>query len=242
MPGGIARTRRQAWLRDELILALDLYLKVGRNPGLSDAEELSQVLRSIPIEAHLAEDPGFRNSAAVKMKISNFVSIDPGAKTAGMRRGGRGDRAVWEEFANDPQLLADTANAIRRHLAGEIRAAPASEAPAQAPEGAILTRVHLIREREPKLVAARKAVALNQYGTLSCEACGFDFGLSYGSRGAGFIECHHTRPLSKLQPGAVTRLDELVLLCSNCHRMVHRRAPWLTMGQLRDLLENPDDA
>jgi 5-methylcytosine-specific restriction protein A len=58
---------------------------------------------------------------------------------------------------------------------------------------------------------------------LFCEVkqCGFDFEARYGSVGAGFAEVHHLRPLSTT--GATsTRLSDLAVLCSNCHRMVHR--------------------
>ncbi len=62
-----------------------------------------------------------------------------------------------------------------------------------------------------------------------------DFGERYGQRGEGFIECHHTKPLAS--PGqTVTRLDDLALLCSNCHRMVHLRRPMLSVEDLRRAL------
>jgi len=43
-------------------------------------------------------------------------------------------------------------------------------------------------------------------------------------------------PSKRLQPEARTRLEDLALLCSNCHRMVHYRRPWLTLEELRQLL------
>ena len=40
--------------------------------------------------------------------------------------------------------------------------------------------------------------------------------------GDGFIEVHHLAPLfSDSQPRRTT-LDDLLLVCSNCHRMIHR--------------------
>lgn len=73
----MSRSRRQAWLPDELILALDLYRREGRNPPASAVKELSDLLRAIPIESELAADPTFRNPNGVQLKIYNFVSIDP---------------------------------------------------------------------------------------------------------------------------------------------------------------------
>ena len=62
------------------------------------------------------------------------------------------------------------------------------------------------------------------------------FAAAYGERGDGFIECHHTIPVRDLRPGSRTRLSDLALVCANCHRMIHRRSPWLTVEELRLLV------
>ena len=41
---------------------------------------------------------------------------------------------------------------------------------------------------------------------------------------------------SKMLPGASTRLEDLCLLCSNCHRMIHRKTPWLSLKELKKLI------
>jgi 5-methylcytosine-specific restriction enzyme A len=107
---------------------------------------------------------------------------------------------------------------------------------AEAEEGRILTRIHRARERNRNLVALKKAAALKAHGSLKCEACSFDFQKTYGTRGAGFMEAHHLQPVSTLRPGDKTRLDDLALLCSNCHRMVHAERPWLTIDELRTII------
>src|SRR5690606_19764194 len=76
------------------------------------------------------------------------------------------------------------------------------------------------------------AAVLRQGGTLACEACGFDFEKVYGDRGSGYIECHHVVPLHEAGEGR-TKLSDLALICANCHRMIHRRAPWPTPADLR---------
>ena len=108
---------------------------------------------------------------------------------------------------------------------------------ADAPEGAVLTRTHRVRERNRKIVARKKAEALKANGNLSCEGCKFDFAATYGERGEGFIECHHTVPVSNLKKGHRTKLSDLALLCSNCHRIVHRRQPWLDLTALQNLVQ-----
>jgi 5-methylcytosine-specific restriction enzyme A len=65
----------------------------------------------------------------------------------------------------------------------------------EAPEGRLLTRRHLVRERNRKLVESKRQQVMKKYKKLACEVCHFDFAGRYGDRGKGFIECHHTKPL-----------------------------------------------
>jgi 5-methylcytosine-specific restriction protein A len=59
---------------------------------------------------------------------------------------------------------------------------------------------------------------------LKCAVCGFDFGEAYGDAGKDYIEVHHLVPLSeKGAPQKVNPETDLVCVCSNCHRMIHRR-------------------
>ena len=235
----MARSRKDVWLRDELILALNLYRRSGQKPSLSELDELSDTLRSMPIESGLAADPSFRGRDSVYLKLANFTSLDPMSARKGMTRGGAGDRRVWEEFAGDPVRLERVDVTIRAHL-GKVVAADVQleeDDLAEAPEGKILTRAHRVRERNHRLVAKKKAQSVADEGKLDCATCGFDFATTYGEHGEGFIECHHTVPLSSLDPGARTRLSDLALVCSNCHRMIHRRAPWLSLAELRVLVE-----
>ena len=225
-------------MRDELILALDLYVNEGRNPRRESIRRMSELLRAIPIEPELTANTAFRNESAVQLKLYNFVALDPDAETAGMARGGRRDAQVWDEFARDRGRLSAAAAAIRANLTAVTprQAEVTEEEIEDAPEGRLLTRVHRQRERSAKLVERKKAAAMRVSGRLECEGCGFDFATTYGERGEGFIECHHTVPVSELKPGSRTRPEDLALVCSNCHRMIHRRGPWLTMDRLRALV------
>lgn len=65
-----------------------------------------------------------------------------------------------------------------------------------------------------------------------CSVCGFDFEKFYGEIGRGFIECHHINLISKTGERAVT-VDEISVVCSNCHRMIHTSNPPLDISDLR---------
>lgn len=73
-------------------------------------------------------------------------------------------------------------------------------------------------ERNPTL---RKR-AIQIHGT-NCMACGFNFFNFYGSLGKNYIEVHHVIPLSEFKKEIlVNPLTDMVVVCSNCHRMIHR--------------------
>lgn len=102
-------------------------------------------------------------------------------------------------------------------------------------EGREFLRLHRTRERDPSLVRQKKKTASATYGALACEVCGFDFAAFYGVLGDGYAECHHIQPLWQTSGPCQTTLDDLAIVCSNCHRMLHRR-PWHTIDQLKLVL------
>lgn len=82
-----------------------------------------------------------------------------------------------------------------------------------------------------------RAAAVEHHG-VTCKVCSFNFEQKYGERGKDYIEVHHLRPVSTL--GKETKVDpktDMTVLCSNCHRMIHRRKDnVLTPKELRSLL------
>jgi putative restriction endonuclease len=85
-------------------------------------------------------------------------------------------------------------------------------------------------------VLLAKQNRLNRDGRLDCDCCGFNFSQTYGAVGEGFIEAHHTLPVSEMEDEHITTVDDLALVCANCHRMLQRRRPWLNPADLRTLL------
>ena len=227
-------TRAPAWTRDELILALDLYFRAGK--AKQDDPEiiaLSKLLRSV--RGGDLSERSLRSPASVHLKLQNFLRFDPSYGGAGMAAGSRLEADLWADFQHDPGRLRSVANAIREIImisAGE-KNEQEEEDEIGAPEGRLLTQYHRSRERARELVARKKERALCSGKALTCEVCDFDFAAMYGSRGVGFIECHHKQPLSSLALGAKTKLADLALVCSNCHSMLHRGSPWPSVDDLR---------
>lgn len=103
-------------------------------------------------------------------------------------------------------------------------------------EGKIQYRRHRSRERSARLRKRVLELALAKGPILACQACGMDFQTRYGDVGKGYIEVHHAVPVSSMTEGSKTRPEDMVLLCANCHRMVHRKRPWLTVEALASLV------
>lgn len=100
-------------------------------------------------------------------------------------------------------------------------------------------RRHIFRERNPDLVRRAKEAGLARgNGSISCECCDFNFTATYGPLGARFIECHHKYPIAE-GGERVTSLGDLALVCSNCHRMLHRRnenGAYLNIEELKKIV------
>jgi len=101
------------------------------------------------------------------------------------------------------------------------------------PEGREKWVRHKTRERNPEVVKRKKREFQKKHGRLFCEVCDFDFYAVYGTRGKDFIECHHNVPLHEEEGERITKSEDLTLLCSNCHRMIHRKKRWLSIEELR---------
>jgi len=105
------------------------------------------------------------------------------------------------------------------------------------PEGKVREKMHRYRERDSAVTRLAKQLELERSGKLQCKCCRFDFDNTYGEIGTGFIEAHHTVPVSHLhKDGGKTKVEDIALVCSNCHRMLHRRRPWLSMAALSKII------
>jgi len=101
------------------------------------------------------------------------------------------------------------------------------------PEGDKKRRLHIYRERNRAVVSQAKELRKASDPLLHCEVCGFSFVEKYGQIGEGFIEAHHKVPLSDLKTGGHTHIQDLALICSNCHRMIHTGDRTLTVDELK---------
>ena len=105
-------------------------------------------------------------------------------------------------------------------------------------EGQLNRRTVNYRKRSNRL----RDAAVEHYtvgGRIPCASCSFDFDRAYVGIGAGYIQIHHLEPIAfggARELPMSEAIDKVRPLCANCHVMVHRRDPWLTMERLADAL------
>jgi hypothetical protein len=99
-------------------------------------------------------------------------------------------------------------------------------------EGATKTVSVNVYERS----SGARAACLAHHGH-ACAVCKFDFEATYGELGQGFIHVHHLKFLSTVdQEYEVDPIEDLCPVCPNCHAMIHRTDPPLSIGDLRKRL------
>lgn len=82
----MANMKNPFWTRDELILALNLYINAGRKYLEADDERvvnLSNFLGTLPIHPKETRTHKFRNPHGIAMKLGNFSALDPDYKGKG---------------------------------------------------------------------------------------------------------------------------------------------------------------
>ncbi|WP_395616694.1 HNH endonuclease [Aquirufa sp.] len=236
--------RNPKWERDEVILALNLYFDENRgtiesnNPKII---ELSELLNMLPIHSNRPDEEKFRNPNGVTLKLGNFLALDPNYSGKGMESYSKLDEAVFNEYFENLIELRGVADGIKKvtlslDYSTNVSSIESDDIEENVREGKVLYKMHKVRERDRKIIAKKKAKVFSEKGKLECECCGFDFEKTYGELGKGFIECHHIIPLNKFSDSKETKLEDLALVCSNCHRMLHNRISEVSVSDLRQLL------
>lgn len=241
-----------AWTREELII---ICAELKANDWLvyraqsDEAERLSELLNEADFISRSERDDNFRSPSSVQRKMYDLSTLLP-TYAGKPTKGGRPTREVLEDFLAKPAEM----DALAARLRAEIELGSTPVAPPvdvvevdwqsdpdmlddgfEAGEGTPLLAWHYRRERN-QTIRKRKLAAVKAAGLpIACEVCSFDFRDAYGDLGDGYIEVHHVLPLHASGP-TTTRMDDLALLCSNCHRMIHRARPWLTPDGLRERL------
>ena len=88
------------------------------------------------------------------------------------------------------------------------------------------------RSRNRNLIEAKKTNS-----DYRCEVCDMTFKEVYGKIGKEYIIAHHKNPIGNMKKTAMTTLDDIALVCANCHAMLHTNNPPLSLEKLRNKIK-----
>ncbi|WP_255474097.1 HNH endonuclease [Pontibacter qinzhouensis] len=100
-----------------------------------------------------------------------------------------------------------------------------------------LKRTIIVNTYERNARARQKCI---EYWQTICCICEFDFEEKYGEIGKGFIHVHHLIPVSDIgKTYQINPIKDLRPVCSNCHSMLHRQNPPLTIEEIKEKIKKP---
>lgn len=230
------------WTRDETILVLDLIVKQGMKalPKTSpEVQELSDFLRASSIHPLTSRAGTFRNAVGVSMKMQNLLEKDG----KGLPNASKMDRAVWAEFIDGGKSTDAAARLIRASDTAlkSLETLEETDDDEEVTEGSMSEKVHRRRDRarglRPKVLTRhRKANG----GKLHCDCCSAKERKRLGAVAEAEFEAHHKVPLASDAGKTKTKVSDLVVLCANCHRLIHalmrHRKAHVTIVELRAAL------
>ncbi|MDD2534855.1 MAG: DUF3427 domain-containing protein [Eubacteriales bacterium] len=220
---------KSAFLHHGTAVPMEMLAFWGGPINESDDRKIELSYRGIIYEAHFEKDAHGRTRLFWQVDFANTLhGVFPKVYDAHLidqsiddipqiRFEKTGDNTYHVEFINDRIIDQDT-DLINSQDQNQYR------------DGRIVKSNGTRYERDPR----NRRLAIKIHGTV-CAVCGFDFGKTYGLMGDGFIEIHHKNPL--YQNDAEINIDpamDLIPLCPNCHRMIHRdRSRVITVDDLK---------
>jgi predicted HNH restriction endonuclease len=209
---------------DEIIAALRLLGGQAQAKYIKD--KVTELRGGMP--AHYGRSHSYRET--IQKKIEDHCPQSDNWKSSNKPYFERVSRGVYRliEETEVGQLPLD--DSLKMQISSDLEALTEEEAGV---EGGKKAKLIAYFERNPALRSA--AVAF--HGT-TCKVCGFNFEAAYGEHGRNYIEVHHLVPISTLpEPSAINPREDMSVLCSNCHRMIHRKreAP-LSIEELRSII------
>ena len=206
------------WTRDELILGLECYLQNGPKAIHAKSNcitDLSNCLRNLPVHPVAARSKSFRNPEGVALTLSGFIALDTSNENKGIRHNSCALIDVWEIYKDKRDYIFDVAQSIRSVSSTMQRIEILRDEEAKKyPEGLILYSLHRFIESQLKHPMSDRK---------KCEMCGIEPKEVYGDY--EILSPHHDIPIYKYSGIMEAGYQDSILLCPNCHVVVHRMTP-----------------
>lgn len=239
------------YTESDLIIPALQFIKENPN-GVTTSQLISHLIDVLKPSGHDMEIIAGRNDTYFSQKVRNLKSHNTLTMKSLAKYNKVGETGIWEITPqglqylnkNEPDGLVTslgnqgfTPEKIQKTVKYNL-----SETIIE--EGGLDTRTTTQRNRSNKL----RDIAIHEFkkahnNQLFCVICGFNFFETYGELGKDFIESHHLEPLYLIdiegeKITAEKALEKVALVCSNCHRMIHReKGKMLSTEELKALLK-----
>ncbi len=139
-----------------------------------------------------------------------------------------------------PQLEPMTLTRIGDSWHASAEAAEAAEA--TIPEEVVAAQLYtegtsvIVNVNSYERSAEAREACIKHYG-YRCKVCDFSFFERYGEMGRDYIHVHHVVPLSEIgESYEVDPVRDLIPVCPNCHAVIHRTRPALSVEEVKQQL------
>ena len=231
--------RNPDFIREELILCLDLYFRLdygqmhGRHPSVI---QLSNDLKNLNIHQHIPDKESFRSVNSIALKLANFKRLDSNFEGKGMKMGGKMDREIWNEFHRHRNKLEKEAYLIR-HLYLDTKDTFVSSDQKAGFQSDFFYKFHKNKETDPLAMKVKREMVLIETNKLQCEVCGFDALEFYGEIGRDLMEIHYCKEINS-EPGLeASDMNDFIIVCSNCHKVLDKNYGILDHNDIGNLLK-----
>ena len=233
------------YTESDLIIPTLNYLLLNKESGLTTSNLIQLLLQELEVSGHDAEIITGRRDTYFSQKVRNLVSHRT-LQNKGW--------ATYEPLQNDglhkitdagEKYLLENINGFTFILDNNFTAEQRKEVIDRDYTNLIIeegyTKVSQVnvRKRSRKLVELAKQHYSHE-GKIYCSACNFNFELFYGDAGRGFIEIHHLRPIYTYDENEQHALEDaianVVPVCSNCHRIIHRNTTLIDIPSIQELI------
>jgi len=228
------------WETEEHLIILDTWFK---KKSFSSFEHLIKEieLKLVQLKAYCAyfsKTLDTKNVELIKLAFNEITTISHGHKI----KNSSNLLNLFHRFRNDPEELSNFIEILYEDISMNIYSVPVEHEETLFYEGDKQAKLHIHTERDPRIVKAKKNQFKAMHNALYCEACYFNFENCYGLRGVNYAQVHHLKPLSELDSKSLIHLNDLAILCSNCHSMIHRKKPWLSLESLKKIIQHIPEA
>ncbi len=228
------------WIREELILALNLYFDLDQgqmHKGHPDVIRVSNELRELQIHTEIPDQKKFRTSSSISRRLGNFKTMDIRYGGEGLANSGKLAKEVFKEFNHNRDKLRKEADFIKQlYLKSKTVIKTNISEQKVNYKSEFLFQFHKNREADPLVIKVKKEMVLSLNKSLKCEVCGFDSVFVYGELGSDLMEIHYNRELKTEPALESSSMEDFIIVCSNCHKVLDKNYALIDAEDLKKII------